>query len=452
MAISWPNINSIQGLSPHQEEGLRSLLARGRLAVLAGGPGTGKTYCAAALIRAWIDQHGAESIAIAAPTGKAAVRITEAMIANGLTLRAKTIHSLLKVSDGGNGSVWKFEHCEGNPLPQRLIVCDESSMLDTSLACSLFAALEEDAHVLLVGDVHQLPPVGHGAPLRDIIAAGAPHCRLTEVRRNAGSIVRACHSIARGEKIVWDETLDWRAEEPRNLKLVQAATPQIQIDKMLAAIRLVEREGFDPIADIQVLAAVNAKSPLARKALNAILQTTLNPYGERAGRNPFAVGDKIVNLKNGFFPLKDKEDKVFVANGEIGRVTESYERRTIATLVGPDREIVIPQGAVKAPAADSDEAPAEEQTDTGCSWDLAYALSCHKSQGSEFPVVLIMLDTYPGARRICSREWLMTAVSRAKRICLGIGLGQTAADMINKLSLANRKTFLVEQIREECVR
>ena len=271
MQVAWPSVSSIHGLSDHQAEGLAPILTGGRLGVLEGGPGTGKTYTAAALIRAWIAQNGPASIAIAAPTGKAAVRITEAMINNGLSgLQAKTIHSLLKVAEADGGDGWKFEFNASNPLPQRLIVCDESSMLDTSLTYSLFSALEDNAHVLLVGDINQLPPVGHGAPLRDIIAAGAPHCRLTEIHRNAGSIVQACHAIAAGKMFEWDETLDWQGTPPRNLKLVQAGTPQQQIDKMLSALKLVEREELDPIADIQILAAVIATSLLAGKALEQV--------------------------------------------------------------------------------------------------------------------------------------------------------------------------------------
>ena len=210
----------------------------------------------------------------------------------------------------------------------------------------------------------------------------------------------------------------------------------------------------NPIWGCQVLTAVNAKSPLARKELNKILQAELNPNGGIDGQH-FRVADKIVNTKNGHFPSikHDANDPdiqakpngdVYVANGELAEVLEIEEKNIIAKLSAPSRTIRIPRG--KANQNQSDEEKEEDKTGTGCSWELGYALSTHKSQGSEWPVVIVMLDEYPGARIVCSREWLYTAISRAKERCVLIGQQQTANAMCRNIALGNRKTLLKELI------
>src|SRR5262245_18938904 len=193
MRTLWPDPATLTDLSPHQREQLSRATA-GPVGAFIGSPGTGKTFCIASLIRALADRHGLESIAVAAPTGKSATRCTAAIQRHGIDLTASTIHRLLGVRNGSS-DVFRFEHGENNPLPYRFVLIDESSMLDTDLAASLFSTCAPGTHVLFVGDPYQLPPVGHGVPLRDLLHAGLPQGELTEIQRNAGMIVRACAAI-----------------------------------------------------------------------------------------------------------------------------------------------------------------------------------------------------------------------------------------------------------------
>lgn len=437
---AWPDVGRLD-VSDHQREKLAEALTC-PLAIFTGGPGTGKTYSAARVIGEIVRKHGDGQVAIAAPTGKAAVRISEVMDGYGINLRARTIHSLLRVCSQSKTSGWSFEHDENLPLPWRFIVVDEASMIDADLASSLFRACGRGTHVLLVGDPGQLPPVGHGAPLRDFIAAGVPTGELTEIRRNSGDIVRACHQIRRGKQFMPSPTL--APDAGRNLKLLPAVSAEAALERIVKTVRGIGNRGLaNPIWDCQVIVAVNEKSGLSRKTVNERLQRELNPGGERAGSNPFRVGDKIVCLKNSWVPVVEDapdgfnaeadEGKTFVANGEQAAVKHVEARLTIAQLDAPARLVKIPRG--------------KEDAGTGCSWDLAYAISCHKSQGSEWPIVLVVLDEYPGARMVCSREWLYTAMSRAKKVCFLVGKLQTAYGMIQREAIRKRKTFLRELIQ-----
>jgi exodeoxyribonuclease V alpha subunit len=196
--LCWP-AGPFADLSDHQQERLGNALT-GPVAIVTGSPGTGKTFTAAVVIKAIADAGHIRDVAVCAPTGKAAVRIGETMRAHGLTLNATTIHKLLNVRAGGNGG-WKFAYDEDTPLPYRFVVVDEVSMLDTSLAASLLRACAPGTHLLLIGDVNQLSPVGHGAPLRDLLDAGTPAARLTEIRRNSGLIVETCARIKDGHPL-----------------------------------------------------------------------------------------------------------------------------------------------------------------------------------------------------------------------------------------------------------
>lgn len=465
----WPLCEEEDGLTPHQaaEIEIATGSMTGHVGILGGSPGTGKTFAAAALIRVTIECYGDAAIAVCAPTGKAAVRVTEALQSYGVSLRAKTIHSLLKVAQHDSGDGWKFEHGERFPLPYQFVVVDEASMIDTGLMASLLSARAKGCHVLFVGNVNQLPPVGHGAPLRDMIAAGVPYGELTEIRRNSGTIVRACAQIRDGKRFGTDAAIDLGAEPPANLRLLECAEPAAQIQKMLAVIKAAAADGRHPVWDCQVVVPVNAKSKLSRKDLNKLLQRELNKTGQRGGGNPFLVGDKIVCLKNGFYPADmvrndanrvavetDEDGKLFVANGELAEVIESADKLTVARLLSPMRFVKIPRGN-QAEEDDDDkhgrsgEDPAKEAANTGCQWDLAYALSCHKAQGSEFPVVVVMIDDYSGARLVCSREWAYTAISRAKQLCFLIGKRATIDGFCRRVALTKRKTFLKELIVEK---
>lgn len=446
----WPEIDGLP-IYDHQREELGKAL-NGFIGILAGSPGTGKTHTAASVIKKLIETHGLDHIAVCAPTGKAAVRVSEAMEENKVPLKACTIHSLLGISSGDDGDNWGFVHGRGKPLEFKFVIVDESSMIDTALMRSLLAARGLGTHVLFIGDPHQLAPVGHGAPLRDMIAAGVPSGQLTEIHRNAGRIVRACAEIRDTGRFTTSEKLNVEAGE--NLIVMKQETPEDQIETLTAFIEKIKRsENYDATWDVQVIVAVNKKSELGRKPLNAKLQELLNPDGETVKGCPFRVGDKIINTKNGKFPnavSADVERDIYVANGEQAEVLEVSAARVVARLQSPDRMIVIPR---KASEGDEEGGSSDdESTGTGCSWELGYAISCHKSQGSEWPVVIVMLDEHQGAQMVCSKQWLFTAISRAKSFCLLIGKYETALRMCRQDALFERKTFLVELLnagREE---
>ena len=451
----WPDPSSLPDLSDHQRERYAAATGSGGcLAILGGRPGTGKTFSLARIL----SKVPAGRSAVAAPTGKAAVRITESLRRAGVAdIRATTIHSLLGPNRDEDSGEWSFEHDETNPLPLDWIFVDEASMCDTALLGSLLAARAPGCRVMLIGDVNQLSPVGHGAPLRDLIAAGLPYGELTEIRRNAGRIVRCCHGIVDRHQFEPSPGLDLAAESPENLIHVERSEPAAQIETlktMLEKFRsgaTIADRSVDPIWDCQILVPVNDKSPLARRRLNAILRGFLNPGGEEVAGNPFRMGDKIVNEKNGWLPVNrsssmpifagEKDGKLYVANGEQGRVEAVFPRYTVARLWLPDRIIRIPHG-------DSYQDEDGETQSTGCQWDLAYALSVHKSQGSQWPVVIVLADAYPGARMLCDRCWIYTALSRAEMMAVTVGQREVIDGMCGKSHIWARKTFLKETIQE----
>lgn len=439
----WPTLEAIKKACPKISEHQLTEVAealQGYVGILAGRPGTGKTFTVAAIIKAI---KGAR-IAAAAPTGKAAVRMTESLEKAGVVgLKARTIHSTLGVVSADSG--WSFNHGPDNPLELDFVFVDESSMIDTPLMASFLAARPAGCHVLFVGDPGQLSPVGHGAPLRDLIAVGLPCGQLTEIQRNSGRIVRACAEIAEKNRFDHSPCVDLAAGE--NLPWIERAQPEGQIEELKGLLESIRNGGKkDPVWDVQILVAVNEKSPLGRKPLNALLQGFLNPNGEQIAGNPFRVGDKIVNGKNGLFPCeptnlagfneeKNDDDKVYSANGELARVEKVFPKFTVARLWNPDRLIRIPRGG-----GDGGE------DDSGCSWDLGFAITTHKAQGAEFPIVIVMIDSYPGAIRLVTKEHIYTSLSRARELCVGIGRHSIALAACSRSGLWKRKTFLREQI------
>jgi exodeoxyribonuclease V alpha subunit len=458
--MSWSREIDCTHLSEHQAKHATHAFGRGSLGILGGSPGTGKTFTAAQVIRGMGQEIGYQHIACAAPTGKAAVRLTEAMQQYNIPLAATTIHSLLKVqsSDGG----WSFAFNRANPLPHKAIIIDEASMIDTDLFCSLLAARARNTVVLVIGDVQQLPPVGHGAPLRDMIRSGCvPYGELREIRRNSGGIVQACADIRDGKPF----------QCAGNLELAACGTARQQKDAMLETIdQKAKLFGVDPVWGVQVLCAVNKKSELSRRELNKLLQHTLNPNPAIAG-SPFRMRDKVICLKNSWLPLVEVEraggrmkvidndpgaqtnekGQVYVANGEMGQVVRVEPKYFHVQLTTPKRLVVVPRGkaeeAPEDPAGDED-GNVEETSSTGCDWDLAYAISTHKSQGSEFSVAIVMIDESAGARRVCCKEWLYTSISRAKQCCVLVGKLSVAQSFCKRTAIDKRKTFLAQRIQE----
>jgi ATP-dependent exoDNAse (exonuclease V) alpha subunit len=394
----------------------------------------------------------------------------------GVSLPAKTIHGLLGVKANGDDG-FGFQHDQTNPLPHKFVLMDEASMKDVPLFAATLQARSIGTHYLILGDPNQLAPVGHGAPLRDLLRCpdSVPAGTLSEIRRNSGRGVQVCAAIR--DKKPWTCSPRLDLENGENLLLVDAANPAAQIEALERMIRSFrdkprgERK-YDPIWDVQVICAVNKKGELSRKILNELLQRLLNPDGATIEKCPFRIRDKIVNTRNGLLKsadpyadaaVCDQDGKVYVANGEQAEVINVEPGVITAKLTSPPRTVLIyrrgksesqEQAEEAAGGEDAgeenagDESEGKTATATGCSWDLGYAISAHKSQGSEWPVVIVMLDTDNSARRVCSRQWIYTAISRFKDFALLVGMKKTADAMCGRDALFARKTFLKERIEE----
>jgi exodeoxyribonuclease V alpha subunit len=471
----WPNVEECEGIDEDQKEELRKA-TRGYLGILGGRPGVGKTRCMASLIKA-ILKSGQGRILASAPTGKAAVRATEALNKQQVSIRVKTIHSTLRVESSEDGT-WRFAHDESNPLPCDFLFCDEGSMVDTLIGASWLSARPRGCHVLIVGDPDQLSPVGPGAVLRDLIAAGVPTGHLTKIRRNAGRIEKVCKSIAETGEFEPSPQLDLEAGE--NFVWIEKSRPEQQIEALKGFLDRIRSGGkYDVLQDVQILTPLNKQSPVSRVPLNKILQGHLNPAGERAEGNPFRKGDKVICTQNGWPTLDDefrewlrkecqvigddlrtrvyrtpsgdlevdkKNNKVYVANGELGLVTKIAPKLTTISLSCPDRVIKVPRGSQKDD--DGDEGGDNDETSTGCNWELGYVISIHKSQGSEWPIVVTMADSSGSAMRLADKHLIYTALSRGKVFEVGIGQKRAILEACKISRMWDRRTFLRELIEE----
>ena len=366
------------------------------------------------------------------------MRINYALRRAGATVEAGTVHSLLEIRrNGHDGQGWGFARGPHNPLDVTFLVVEEASMLDTQLCGCLLSACAPGTHVLFVGDPHQLPPVGHGAPLRDLIAAGVPCGRLSEIRRNAGAIVRACADIKDGKDFKPDFEPN-NAE--RNLQVIPVETEARQLQE---ACKLL---GGLAVMECQAIVGTNAGT-LGRHNVNRALRDVCNKEGSllQAAGNPFWPGDKLICLRNGLYPTEDGRE-AYIANGEIGTVDQVQPRYTLGRFFGPERLVRVPVIKKKAKEDNDEDGGA---TGDGGDFDLGYAITCHKSQGSEWPVVVVLIDPSPGAKMVCGREWLYTAISRASGLCVLVGRLGVAQMMTRRPSLHKRKTFLRELIRAQ---
>jgi exodeoxyribonuclease V alpha subunit len=396
-------------LAPSQRAALRAMLER-KVLIVTGGPGTGKTTLVRSLLAAL--PREALRIALAAPTGRAARRL-----ADSTGHEARTLHRLLEAEPGRG-----FRRSRARPLELDLLVVDEMSMVDLPLMAALVDALPESAALLMVGDADQLPSVGPGQVLADLVASGRlPVLRLTEIFRQSGDsgIVLNAHRINRGELPLFAKGEE--AADFFGIRIDGAEEAQTRLVELVAS-RIPERFGLDPVVDIQVLCPVN-RGPLGTRELNRLLQARLNPEPvallERGGLR-YAVGDKVMQLEN------DYEREVW--NGDIGRIIAVRERA---------RELEI----------EIDGRPLSYGYDELEQLVPAFAITVHKAQGSEYPAVVLPLARQHG--RMLQRRLLYTAVSRAKRLVVLLAEPQALERAVSGTGDRPRVSLLARRLRQE---
>mgnify|MGYP004701533919 CR=1 FL=1 len=406
-AIPWVEGKTGLELSASQKDAVRLALTS-KMVVITGGPGVGKTTLMNSILL--IVRAKQVNVCLCAPTGRAAKRLSEST-----GLEAKTIHRLLEFDPNTFG----FKRNRDNPLETNLVVIDESSMVDVALMNKLLAAVPSDAALMIVGDVDQLPSVGPGAVLADIIDSGVvPTVRLTEIFRQAATsrIILNAHRINKGKMPLNGET-----GELTDFYFIPANTPEEIHAKLIHVVtdRIPKRFGMHPVKDIQVLTPMN-RGGLGSHSLNAELQKVLNPSGEpkvtRFGTT-FSPGDKVIQTVNNY----DKE----VFNGDIGRI-ESIDTEESAVRVDYDGRIV------EYEFGELDEV------------SLAYATSIHKSQGSEYPAVVIPLAMQHYT--LLARNLIYTAVTRGKKLVIIIGQPKALGMAVRNVKSNKRLTNLAARV------
>ena len=416
-------------LAEAQLEGVEAAFHH-RALVITGGPGTGKTTLINSLIRL-IEEEELE-VLLAAPTGRAAKRMTETS-----GKEASTIHRLLEMGFSEETSLHYFGRDEDNPLEADFLIIDEVSMVDILMMRHLLKAIGPATTLILVGDVDQLPSVGPGAVLKDIINSGMIHIiRLSEIFRQAQEslIVMNAHRINLGE----EPTLNHR---DRDFFFMAEESPHAALEKIrqLLIKRLPDHYLFDPIKDIQVLTPTK-KGITGTVNLNQHLQEVLNPADvsrqERSfGNRTFREGDKIMQIRNNYsleWTRRDhdgQEDKGRgVFNGDIGHIAKIEKGRELLTVLYDDDR------KVEYPFALMDEL------------EPAYAITIHKSQGSEFPAVI--LPMFPGPNVLMTRNLLYTAITRARSLVVLIGHKQVLYRMIRNNRTQERHSGLEERLAQ----
>ncbi len=409
VALDWVQKKMGVELAPRQRDAIGQA-TRDKVLVVTGGPGVGKTT----IVRGILEIFAARKLrcALCAPTGRAAKRLSETT-----GREAKTIHRLLEFDPAFGG----FKRDANNPLGVDLLVVDEASMVDVVLMYQLVRAIPAHACLILVGDVDQLPSVGPGRVLGDVIdSQTVPVVRLTEIFRQAERswIVRAAHAIKHGEE---------PQSAPPNqgdFYFIEAKTPELITDRIIAMVRdrIPQRFGLDPFRDVQVLTPMN-RTELGAQALNLRLQEVLNPSRggpevERFGWK-FRVGDKVLQTTNNY--------KKEVFNGDIGRV---------ASIDATDRELVVDFDGKPVPY---DFGELDELT-------LAYALTIHRSQGSEYAAVVMPLHTQHFL--MLQRNLFYTGVTRGKQLVAVVGTRKALELAVQRQDMSQRCSALCRRLRE----
>jgi exodeoxyribonuclease V alpha subunit len=406
-AIPWVEQKLSIQLADSQKEAIRLALSS-KLLVITGGPGVGKTTLVNSILTI-MTVKGVKPL-LCAPTGRAAKRLSEST-----GLEAKTIHRLLEINPI-NG---QFKRNADNPLECDLLVADECSMIDVPLANQLLKAVATRTAVILVGDVDQLPSVGPGQFLTDLIDSGVvPVIRLTEVFRQAATsrIVRSAHQINRGVFPSLPEK-----GEASDFYLVAAEEPEVIAQTVvdLVQTRLPRKFEVDPIRDIQVLCPMNRGITGAR-GINQALQAVLNPPGEHSVDkfgNRFSVGDKVMQIENNY----DRD----VFNGDIGFVTGVDQDEEELAVAFDGRVVIYPFGEL------------DELV-------LCYATTIHKSQGSEYPVVVIPISTQH--YMMLKRNLIYTGITRGKRLVVLVGQKRALAMAVKGKQVERRWSKLKERL------
>lgn len=408
---------------------------RNGIFILSGGPGTGKTTTINMIIR-YFEAAGLD-IFLGAPTGRAAKRMTEAT-----GFEAKTLHRMLELnsalSDDSTRKV-RFERNEENPLEADVIIIDEMSMVDIQLFQALLRAIVPGTRLIMVGDVNQLPSVGPGQVLRDLIGSGAfPMMELKRIFRQAekSDIVVNAHRINNGEQIVMDnKSRDFFVLERNDVNVIYKHMILLIRDKLP---KYVNASPFD----IQVLTPMR-KGSLGCETLNGILQRYLNPPDPNkkehiSGETVYREGDKVMQVKNNYqleweivskyhIPI-DRGMGIF--NGDMGRILEINENSSsLVVEYDEQRRVTYPFSLLEE-------------------LELSYAITIHKSQGSEYPAVILPLLS--GPRMLFNRNLLYTGITRARNCVTVLGSSGTVREMIDNLSENRRYTALKERIREMC--
>ncbi|MFJ3519939.1 MULTISPECIES: ATP-dependent RecD-like DNA helicase [unclassified Streptomyces] len=409
-ALGWLAGRTGATLAPEQRDAVKLALTR-RVAVLTGGPGCGKSFTVRSIVE--LARAKKAKVVLAAPTGRAAKRLAELTGAE-----ASTVHRLLELKPGGDAA-----YDRERPLDADLVVVDEASMLDLLLANKLVKAVAPGAHLLLVGDVDQLPSVGAGEVLRDLLAEGGPvpAVRLTRIFRQAqqSGVVTNAHRINTGLPPITDGLPDFFLFPEEDTE----AAGVLAVD--VAARRIPARFGLDPRRDVQVLAPMH-RGPAGAGNLNGLLQQAMTPARpglpeKRFGGRVFRVGDKVTQIRNNY-----EKGVSGVFNGTVGVVTGlDLDEQRLTVRTEEDEEIVYEFGELDELAH-------------------AYAVTIHRSQGSEYPAVVIPVTT--GAWMMLQRNLLYTAVTRAKKLVVLVGSRKALGQAVRTVSAGRRYTAVAARL------
>lgn len=404
-----------------------------KISILTGSPGTGKTTIIKVIVD-YIKEQNCK-ILLATPTGKSAQ-----VMASACSYEANTIHRMLRpIPVKINGKLqFQFSYNVDNNLDCDFLAIDEVSMIDNGLMASLLSAINpNETKLLLIGDSNQLPSISPGNVLHDLIACGSiPYVELTEVFRHAGEIIKFCSAIRLNKPYDLPKTLD--VDTGQNYIHVECNNPQVIHDTIvkLATVNMPKRN-YNATKDVQILSPVNSKTVLSCDTLNESIQTIVNPQVPQdcIDNSVFRLGSKVINTKNIYDAVSasDEDDfggeKEILLNGDMGTIVDlrGTEKAMVVKFQNPDRKILISKYRHYL--------------------KLAYALTIHRAQGSQFPVVIMPVHSTFAYNY--NRALLYTAVSRAQEILITVGQKSAIRQAVKSVGVYNRKTMLIDKIEDK---